>query len=191
LIASAWLGGCAEVDELPPVLESAQFEDPSTLVLQFSEPLADVDDVDPATHFRLESAFFLDATNRTIYYDLSHHFAYGVPGQGANLSGPWKRHGFTRVSRIERGEDPTQLRLSLSYPLLHYVCDNLILAEAMAIPAGIHLHYAQGGFPRVTDEAGHPLGDIGAWWVEAGFSKTQAGAFPELDLRMPIPCPEL
>lgn len=191
LIAPGSLAGCGEVDDVRPVLEDAHFEDPSTLLLRFSEPLASVDDLVGAAHFRLGSGFVIDGVDQTIYYDLSHHFADGLPGQGADVSGGWERHGLTLVSRVERGDDPTQLRLSLSYPLTYYVCDNLILADAMDIPAGIHLHYAEGGFPRVTDEAGNPLADIGAWWVGAGASATQPGAFPELDPRMPIPCPDL
>lgn len=173
------------------MLEDAHFEDPSTIVLRFSEPIANVADIDPASHFRLGSGFALDALDLTVYYDLSHHFNEGFPGQGGDASGPWQRHGFTIVSQVEQGDDPSQLRLSLSYPLTYYVCDNLILADTMGIPAGIHVHYAQAAFPRVTDEAGNPLADIGAWWVPASFSTTQPGSFPELDVRMPIPCPEL
>lgn len=186
--------GClaGPVDELPPVLEDVHFEDPSTLLLRFSEPIASVADVDPASHFRLGSGFALDALDLTVYYDLSHHFPYDFPGQGGDVSGPWQRHGLTTVSRVEPGDDASQLRLTLSYPLWYYVCDNLILADEMGIPAGIHLHYAQAEFPRVTDEAGNALADIGAWWVADSFSTTQPGEFPELpDPRMPIPCPEL
>ncbi|KIG16285.1 hypothetical protein DB30_04745 [Enhygromyxa salina] len=183
--------GCGGGDETAPVLVEAAFEDPSTLVLTFSEPIASVVDVDPVTHFRLGSAFALEALDLTVYYDLSHHFGGGFPGSGGDASGPWQRHGFTVVSRVEHGDDPSQLRLSISYPIIYYVCDNLALASEMGIPAGIHLHYAQAGFPRVTDEAGNPLADIGAWWVAASFSTTQPGEFPELDMRMPIPCPEL
>ncbi|PRP90407.1 hypothetical protein ENSA7_82920 [Enhygromyxa salina] len=183
--------GCGPRDNTAPVLEDARFEDPSTLVLSFSEPIASVADIDPVTHFRLGSGFALDALGVTVYYDLSHHFWDGFPGSGADASGLWPRHGFTIVSLVEPGDDPSQLRLTLAYPLTYYVCDNLSLADEMEIPAGIHLHYAEAGFPRVTDEAGNPLADIGAWWVSASFSTTQPGAFPELDARMPIPCPEL
>jgi hypothetical protein len=180
--------GCGAGDETAPVLEDAQFEDPSTIVLTFSEPIADVADIDPAAHFRLGSAFALEALDLTVYYDLSHHFPYGLPGSGNDVTGPWQRHGLTSVSRVELGDDPTQLRLLLSSALEYYVCDNLVVAAEMGIPAGIHLHYAEAGFPRVTDEAGNALADIGAWWVGESFSTTQPGAFPELDVLMPIPC---
>lgn len=190
VVAPGLVGGCAPVDdEIAPELEDARFEDASTVVLTFSEPLASVDDIDPASHFRLASGFALEALDQTIYYDLSHHFPYGVPVQGGDASGTWPRHGFTTVTRVEQGDDPAQLRLTLDYPLEHYVCDILVAAEAMGIPAGIHLHYAEAGFPRVTDEAGNPLAEFGAQW--ASVFTTRDGQFPELDPRISIPCPEL
>ncbi len=68
-------------------------------------------------------------------------------------------------------------------------CSRCPEAEALGIPAAIHLHYAEASHPRVTDEAGNPLADIAPWWVQSPFSATQPGAFPELELRPPIPCP--
>jgi hypothetical protein len=186
--------GCGPDDVTPPELEEARFEDGSTVVLRFSEPIASVGDVDPASHFRLGTAFVLDdlqGGQLTVYYDLSEHFADGIPGQGADASAPWFRHGSTVVAAIERGDDPHELRLSISYPLYYYVCDLLAEAATLGIPAAIHVHYAQAGYPRVTDEAGNPLADIGAWWVGDSFATTTPGVFPELDPRLPIPCPEL
>lgn len=188
--AIAPLSACADPDVTAPELLDARLVDLDTVVLRFSEPLAAVAEVDPSSHFRLGTALVIDdlqGGELTVYYDLAHHFADGVPGQHA--AGPWFRHGFTAVAAIERGDDPRELRLLLSYPLEHYACDALAEAAALGIPAGIHVHYAEAGFPRVTDEAGNPLADIGAWWVDASFSTTQPGAFPELDPRLPIPCP--
>jgi hypothetical protein len=174
-------------DVTPPVLEHAEFEDASTLLLSFSEPLAPVDEVDPSTHFRLAAGFVLG--DLTVYYDLSYHFLAGGPDQGAQVDS-WPRHGNALISRVERGDDATQLRLTLAYPLEHYVCDELDQALALDIPAAIHLHHAEASYPRVTDEAGNALADNGAWWLLLpGISTTQPGSFPELDLRLPIPCP--
>jgi hypothetical protein len=180
-------------DVTPPELVDARFEDLYTVVLRFSEPIAPVDDVDPASHFRLGTAFVLDdleGGQLTVYYDLSEHFGNGVPGQGGDALGPWQRHGATVVAALERGDDPHELRLSISYPFYSYICEILTEAAMLDIPAEIHVHYAQAGYPRVTDEAGNPLVDIGAWWVGDSFATTQPGVFPELDLRLPIPCPD-
>ncbi len=174
-------------DTTPPLIEHVEFEDASTLIVQFSEPLAPVTDVDPSTHFRLAAAFVLG--DITVYYDLSYHFLTGGPDQAAQVE-EIPRHGNNLFARIGPGEDASQLRLTLAYPLEHYVCDELDQASAVEIPAGIHLHYAQASWPRITDEAGNPLADEGAWWVQVpGVVTTRPGAFPELELRLPIPCP--
>jgi hypothetical protein len=187
LLASSAAALACTPDVTPPVLEHAEFEDASTLLLSFSEPLASVDDVDPSTHFRLAAAFVLGEI--TVYYDLSYHFPAGGPDQAAQVDS-WPRHGNSLISRVEPGDDATQLRLTLAYPLEHYVCDELSEATALDIPAGLHLHHAEAAWPRVTDEAGNALADNGAWWVSVpGILTTQPGAFPELDLRLPIPCP--
>lgn len=194
LFSSLALGlGCAAEDASPPELQDAHFVDPTTVVLRFSEPIAAVADVDPSSHFRLSTALVVDDLQGgeiTVYYDLAHHFPDGLPGQGSDAAGPWFRHSFTRVADLERGDDPHELRLLLSYPLESYVCDALSEAAALDIPAGIHVHYAQAGFPRIEDQAGNPLADIGAWWVAATFATTNEGRFPELDPRLPIPCLE-
>ncbi|MFO7561540.1 MAG: hypothetical protein R6X02_02755 [Enhygromyxa sp.] len=183
---------CAEPDVRAPALEDARFGDPTTVVLRFSEPIASVADVDPSSHFRLGAALVIDdlqGGELTIYYDLAHHFPDGVPGTSGDALGPWFRHDFTLVAALERGDDPRELRLLLSYPLERYVCDALAEAATLGIPAAVHVHYAEGSFPRVTDLAGNPLADIGAWWVSEPFAATIPGAFPDLDPRLPIPCP--
>jgi hypothetical protein len=191
-VVSTLLGGSAATlactpDVTPPLLEHAEFEHAGTLLLSFSEPLAPVDDVDPSTHFRLAAAFVLG--DITVYYDLSYHFLEGGPDQAA-LVDSWPRHGNSVITRIDPGDDSTQLRLTLAYPIEHYVCDELDQAAQLDIPAGLHLHYAEGAYPRVTDEAGNALADNGAWWVRVpGILTTRPGAFPELELRLPIACP--
>jgi hypothetical protein len=185
---------CAAEDVTAPELEHARFDDPSTVVLRFSEPIASIEDIDPSSHFRLDTALVIDdleGGQLTVYYDLAHHFPDGLPGQGGDASGPWFRHGFTLVAGLERGDDARELRLLLSYPLEHYVCDALAEADALGIASGLHVHYAEGSYPRVSDEAGNPLADVGAWWVVDSFATTMPGVFPELDPRVSIPCPEL
>jgi hypothetical protein len=182
--------GCADDDVTAPTLEHAELRDPTTLRLRFSEPLAPVDapdEIDPSSHFRLSAAFAL--ADRTLYYDLSYHFTAGGPAPSPNHA-TWPRHGTSTITRIELGDDPSELWLTLAYPLEHYVCDELAQAEALDIPAGIQLHYAAADHPRVTDEAGNPLAELGAWWVEVpGIIAEQPGVFPELDVRVPIACP--
>jgi hypothetical protein len=184
---------CAADDETSPRLEAAAFEDATTIVLRFSEPLAATTDVDPGSHFRLGTALVIDdleGGELTVYYDLAHHFPDGIPGESGDAIGPWLRHGFTQVAAIDPGDAANELRLRLSYPLESYVCDALAEAATLEIPAGIHVHYAEAGFPRVTDVAGNPLADIGAWWVAESFATTIPGAFPLLDPRIAIPCPD-
>jgi hypothetical protein len=187
LLASSAAAIACTPDVTPPVLVQAEFEDASTLVLQFSEPLAPINDVDPSTHFRLAAAFAVG--DITIYYDLSYHFMAGGPDQ-LPMADSWPRHGNILVARAEQGDDATQLRLTLAYPMDLYVCDELRDAADVDIPAGIHLHYAEADYPRVTDEAGNALADNGAWLLLfPGVLTTQAGVFPELEMRLPIPCP--
>lgn len=185
---------CAPDDE-PPELVAVEFVDAGTLVLRFSEPIGAIAEVDPATHFRVGTALVIDdgAGGRlTAYYDLAHHFPDGLPGVEGEPSarGRWFRHGFTFVGELERGDSPDELRAHLTYPIEVDVCDALVEAQALGIPAAIHLHYAEASFPRITDEAGNPLADIGGWWVSSAFASSQPGEFPLLDPRMPIPCPD-
>lgn len=178
-------------DSTPPEILEARFADADTVVLRFSEPIGPVSGVDPSGHFRLGTSLVIDdgeGGELSVYYDLAHHFPDGVPGVG-DAVGPWFRHGFTEVARIDRGEDPSELRLRLSYPLEDYVCEALAEAAALDIPAAIHLHYREGSFPRITDEAKNALEDLAPWWVAASFATTQPGAWPALDPRVPIPCP--
>lgn len=194
VIAPMALGlACADEDVTPPELQDARFVDLTTLVLRFSEPIAAVVDVDPSSHFRLSTAMVVDDPEGgevTVYYDLAHHFPDGLPGQSGDAAGLWFRHGFTLVAGLERGDEPNELRVLLSYPLESYVCDALSEAAALDIPAGIHVHYAQAGFPRIEDEGGNPLADIGGWWLGEAFATTNEGRFPEIDPRLPIPCLE-
>jgi hypothetical protein len=188
--AIAPLGTACSRDETPPEIVDARFEDLDTLIVTFSEPLAPVDDVDPASHFRIGVGFALSGQDQTVYYDLSNHFPYGVPGQG-DLADQWQRHGLTHVGKLEPGDDPRELRLILTYPMELYTCEILAQAEALGIPSGLHLHYSDAVYPRITDEAGNPLASQGESWVTAGVTTTTvSGEFPELDPRMPIPCPD-
>jgi len=184
-------GACTEDDLDPPVVVAAEFVDAQTLVVQFSEPIASIADVNPAAHFRLGTAMVIDyAGDLSVYYDLAHHFSDGLPGTAPLRPDPGFRHAFTNVARIERGESSDELRLTLTAPVERYVCDALVEAEGLDIPAAIHLHYSQGSFPRITDESGNPLPDMGAWWVSSFLSETHPGFLPLLDPRISIPCPD-
>lgn len=186
------LAACAG-DEQPPELLDARFEDAGTIVLRFSEPLAPVEGIDPASHFRIGSAFVIDdleGGDLTVYYDLAHHFPDGVPGNAGDAQGPWLRHGLTLVSGLELGEDPSELRLRLDVPVEPYVCDALVEAEGLGIPAAIHTHYARGEGPGIRDVAGNELADVGGWWVLDTFVAAREGSFPELEPRLAMACPD-
>lgn len=197
MLASA---GCGEADITPPTLLEASFvaapagERPDTLVLQFSEPIGPIANVDP-DHFRMSTAMVIDdgqGGELTVYYDLAHHFTEGLPGQAGrqpDLDGPWPRHAFTDVVAIERGAADDQLILQLSYPLELAICDALDQAETLGIPAGIFVHYAQAERPRIVDEAGNPLADVASHWMAVNGVTTAAGVFPSLDPTLAIPCP--
>ncbi len=200
LALGALASGCAAADEVPPELlegrfaasEGATLSD--TIVLRFSEPIGPIADVDPA-HFRISTALVIDdgaGGDLTIYYDLAHHFDDGLPGQdGASpaLEGPWPRHSFTLVAGLERGEADDELILQLSYPLEPMVCAALAEAAALGIPHGIFVHYNEGSYPRITDEAGNALEGIGADWITEPFVATISGAFERLDPRIELECP--
>ncbi|NVB41726.1 hypothetical protein G6O69_28085 [Pseudenhygromyxa sp. WMMC2535] len=189
---SPLLGSCEAAEATPPTLEDAYFEDTSTLLLRFSEPIGPVADVDPASHFRLGAGLVVDYQGETlsVYYDVSHHFPEGLPAQDALISQRLPRHVDTTVAAIERGEGEDELRLILSYPVEADLCAGLAEAAALDIPAAIHLHYSEGQSPRVVDLAGNALADIGAWWVTDDFAAARPGVFPELDPRIDIPCPQ-
>lgn len=189
-------GAACTADETPPELVEVSFVDGETLRLRFSEPIGPTGEIVPATHFRLGSAFYVERLGYTYYFDLAYHFPEGVPGggegeeEGAGHGDAWTRHDFTRVARIDPGAREDELLLTLSFPLEPYVCEVLEQAPALGIPGAIQLHYDEGSSPRVVDLAGNPLAGIGDWWVTETFSTRLAGAFPELDSSMPIPCPE-
>lgn len=194
------LVGCGELDELAPELIAASFdvpppgERPDTLRLTFSEPLGPIAEVDPE-HFRLSTAMVIDDGQGgalTVYYDLANHFLDGLPGQAGHspdLDGPWPRHAFTSIARLERGGDDTELVLRLSYPLELPVCEALDEAASLAIPAAIFVHYGQAERPRIVDRAGNPLADIASHWLAANGVAVVPGEFPQLDVALAIACP--
>ncbi len=193
VLASPLLLACGPTDETPPTIEDARFEDEATLILSFSEPIAPTDDVTPEAHFRLEVGFYLADLGYTVYYDLSSHFEGEVPGQTGAVEDEWPRHGGTEVVRVEPGDDSSELRLKLSVPLDPDICATLIEAEAIGVPASIQLHYARASAPRITDLAGNDLAEIASWWIDKApaLVTVSDGEFPELDVRTPIPCPDL
>ncbi len=201
-LASALLGaGCAEfeLETIAPELIAAEFvepepgERPSLVELRFSESLGPIADVDPE-HFRMSIALVIDdgqGGELTVYYDLSHGFSEGLPGQDGrlpDLGGPWPRHAFTIVAALEHGEAADELILQLSYPLDLAICEALDQAATLGIPAGIFVHYAEADYPRITDEAGNALADLAAHWLEVNGVTAVAGAYVWLDPTLAIPC---
>lgn len=197
LVGALALVGCSEADETPPELLAAAFVTsdasmPDRVLLHFSEPLGPIAEVDPE-HFRLSTALVIDdgeGGTLTVYYDLANHFEGGLPGQDGHAPAlTLPRHAFTRVAALERGEHDDELVLVLSYPLEPAVCEALAQASALGIPHGIFVHYATAERPRIVDAAGNALADIAADWLDATGVATQAGAFPQLDVALAIPCP--
>ena len=192
-------GGCVEPEHVPPVLVDARFapangnERPSEVILSFSEPLGPVGDVDPQ-HFRLSTTLVIDdrGADLTVYYDLGKHFESGLPGQSGdtNFSELQPRHSLTIVAGLRPGDESNQLVLELSYPIEVAVCDALALASELGLPNGIFVHYSEGSFPRITDEARNALAAIAPDWAENPTGLlTTPGSMPMLDPTLAIPCP--
>ena len=194
------LAACDDPDVEPPVILDATFESQTVLRLQFSEPMAPMDDVAP-TVFRLSAAFAQDG--QTLYYDLGHHFdgsdpdgeaptgaAAAIPlGPEGSLAAPLDlrpRHYFAEFVKLELDPgDPSVAHLTNFLEV-----DNLGACSALdeAPKAGLYLHYSSG-FDPVTDEAGNLMQGMAGQWVRSLFFKTEYGEFPYLDPAASIPCP--
>lgn len=179
------LAACGdEVDDSdPPQLLSGQFEDQTHLVLQFSEPLAPVEGVDPEK-FRLSLA--ISRGYFTDYYDLSVHFDGSPYEELGDDSGRWLRHQQTRVTSLERLADPSQLELEISDEIDHAgACEAIAAAET---EAGLFVHYTDFRTPNVADPAGNALEDIASHWVMGNTMASVGGDLEELDSAPAIPC---
>ncbi len=171
-------------------LVSASLSEPSVLVLSFSEPLAPVDDVDPAD-FRVSAglSYLLgDYTNPD--YASSN---YVDPNYLAYIYDSYSASSFRAVA-IVNGFDANQLALAFDYPLNPSSCDHLVSWQSGAWPeetrvAKLLPHYSPGAIP-VRSEDGDELAGFGADWVEwEGTILAEPGfGFPNLDPQVEIPC---
>jgi hypothetical protein len=195
--------GCAEASESePPTLSSAEFEDPQTVLLHFSEPMAAPASELRASKFRLSAGFLVDGV--TVYFDIADHFTDGPPDGGADGStegtetggtgadpGLSPRHSDTRIVGVEAvaGMEDA-LRLRLSVPLEPYVCDAVAHCDPPGERCGIFVHYDDSDAPRVEDRAGNPLASIGAAWTSDPHAAEYAGEFPDHSPRISLDCPD-
>lgn len=165
----------------PPTLIAAAFDDDLVIRLTFSEPIASVDEVDPAS-FRISAAtvYAYQAEASTSYYDpmvLLCSFTDAC------------FEDYTDVVELGCAEDdPAALLLRLDIFAGQYLCPILANAEMYGIEWLLLPHYdAQGG---ISDLDGEPLESIAEHWVQNPELGAQAeGEFPSYPMRIPIPCP--
>lgn len=192
------------VDVTPPELIAVEFIDPQILRLTFTEPIAPVDDVNPK-RFRLsvgryQKNDYYDDYRRTIYSDpeqynhqqycmevcYDYNYCYYQCYNGPTLE-------LDPLDVLADAYNPAQVVLLLTQPATTNLC-NLINAISgdPERPAGLLLHYADGGAAQITDLVGIPLASFGASWVKEGnnpFMYVDDLKFPELNPFLPIPCP--
>lgn len=191
-------------DVTPPALVAIEFFDPQVLRLTFTEAIASVDDVNPK-RFRLSVGRFIVNNyygdyQRTVYSDpefynhqqycnevcYDYYNCYYQCYYGPNLP-------LDPVDVLADAYNPTQVVLLLAQPITPNLC-NLInaLSGDPDRPAGLLLHYADGGAAQITDLASIPLAGFGATWVkedESQYMQVDDLKFPELNPFLPIPCP--
>lgn len=191
-------------DVTPPALVAIEFFDPQVLRLTFTEAIASVDDVNPK-RFRLSVGRYVNDTYynnyaRTIYSDpeVYNRQQYCEPVCYDDYNcydqcyyGPLL--ALDPVDVLADAYNPTQIVLLLANPITPNLC-NLInaLSGDPDRPAGLLLHYADGGAAQITDLASIPLIGFGATWVKEDGSQYMTVddlKFPELNPFLPIPCP--
>jgi hypothetical protein len=191
-------------DVTPPLLVGVEFLDPQILRLTFTEPIAPVDQVNPK-RFRLSVGRFY--TNdyygnyqRTVYNDpenynheqycnevcYDYYNCYYQCYYGPTLS-------LDALDVLPDAYNPAQVVLLLEQSVTNNLCNfiNAISGDPSR-PAGLLLHYADGGASQITDLAGIPLLGFGETWVKESdqtFLYVDDLQFPELNPFLPIPCP--
>jgi hypothetical protein len=168
--------------EGPPTLLSAQFEDDFLLVrLTFSEPIAPVDEVDPAS-FRISAARYYGGYDydRTYYWDPMLLFCSFTDGCFGD---------YTDVVELGCAEDdPAALLLRLDILHGQYLCPifdygAMYGTEYMLLP---HFDASVG---QIVDLDGEPLESIAAHWVQNDqLAALIDGNFPDYPMAIPIPC---
>jgi hypothetical protein len=190
-------------DVTPPLLLGAEFIDPQILRLTFTEPLAPLDQVNPK-RFRLSIGRYsndyygnYDRTNYTDPEQYNHnsycgevcyeyYYCYYQCYDGPPLA-------LDVLDVLADAYNPAQVVLLLEQPATNGLCQfiNAISGNPEA-PAGLLLHYADGGATQIADLAGIPLLGFGETWVknsETDFMYVDDLLFPELVPFLPIPCP--
>jgi hypothetical protein len=187
--------GCAEPDPAesvdgPPELVAADFiPDPyevegRQIRLQFTEPIAPTDEVDPAS-FRLSVGTYYEAHGeygpQTWYEDPMLFLCSHTDGC------------FGRYSEIIDlscdPEDASAIRITLDFwhPM---ICSGIdFIAEHRDPPPALYIHYRPGD-PAVQDLSGEALAGFGGPWFDFPLTCISYfdGFFPSLDPRISVPC---
>ncbi|MFV8753445.1 hypothetical protein ACNOYE_23080 [Nannocystaceae bacterium ST9] len=165
----------------PPRLVSARLDGDALVRLTFTEPLASVAEIDPAS-FRISWPFYEGGyggePGYTAYYDpmallcSATDYCTGV---------------YTEV--VELGcaaDDPAALLLRLEGFATDVIC-NLIAYD----PSAQLLPHFDASIGPIVDLDGEPLASIAAHWVQVPEVYTEVdGEYPDYPLRIPIECPE-
>jgi hypothetical protein len=176
------------------------FDDDSTITLTFSQPVADLGEVDPNA-FRLSMAVTLSAMYT--YGGVTETYQYTSYRDLASIVGTYDYYSyrFTFMS-IERGAGANQIILRTTDPLGPGSCDYIEYSTAQfqmyaeqydpsaQFDLTMFLHYATGDVP-LESEAGEPLTDIGADWVLTpdSYLEREGFGFRMLTPQLRIPCP--
>jgi hypothetical protein len=193
---SALLAGCQNDEECgegsadsvsgPPTLVAARFVEQKVVRLTFSEPLAPVDGVDPAS-FRLSWSWYYEgdpgySSPYTSYYDPMLLFC---------LSSDFCPGEYTDVVELSCDpDDPSSLLLRVD-AFSQHICNNISTFmeyyEDYTSPLLVHF---DAGIGSITDLDGEPLASIAPEFVTApDYYLTLDGNFPNYPMRIPIECP--
>ncbi len=169
----------------PPVLQSAVFEDDLLIRLTFSEPIASVDEVDPAS-FRISVGRYYEG-----YYEgESGYTLYEDPMAALCSFTDACSDNYTDVVEIGCApDDPTSVLLRVDILHHEYLCPIFDDASTYGLEFEFLPHYdAAAGM--ITDLDGEPLESIAEHWVQSEeLGAYVEGNFPDLPMRVPIPCP--
>lgn len=157
------------------------------VALRFSEPVGPLDGVDPSD-FRISVALPYelcsggeDCVAKTGYWDANFYVDYYLTYAPY---GPPESDRF-EVDLLAHGNMPTDVVLRFAVPLDPLLCEYFEDAEVLFV------HFAPAPIPVQSDD-GEPLAAIGPQWVDyvgpIPFMGVD-GDFPNLDPRIPIPCP--
>ncbi len=159
------------------------------IALRFSEPVGSLDGVDPSD-FRISVARPYQlcsggggCVDKTGYWDANFYVAYYLDYAPY---GPPPGSDRFEVDLLAPGNMATDVSLHFAVPLDPVFCEYF-----EGYPAPLFVHFAPGPIP-VRSADGEPLAAIGPEWVDyVGPIPAMGvdGEFPNLDPRVPIPCP--